>query len=81
MATTPDRHLVFIAVGEELELEDRELLSRVNEQIFAGKGRTGRFNATARYHAGQGLTENLRELDPAAWTGTLVSNVVVIDIR
>ncbi|MBI5487631.1 MAG: hypothetical protein HY905_09885 [Deltaproteobacteria bacterium] len=73
--------LATIDPGAELELRDWELLQRVNEQIVGGNERTGRFVVTARYHAGTGLTENLRELDPAAWVGSLTSNTVLIEVR
>ncbi|MBN1770553.1 MAG: hypothetical protein JXB32_04770 [Deltaproteobacteria bacterium] len=49
--------------------------------LAACSGRTGRFTVTARYHAGRGLTENLRTLDPNAWVGSLTSNAVVLEVR
>jgi hypothetical protein len=72
--------LATIAPNGELELVDWELLNRVNQQIEAGNGRTGRFQVAARYHAGTGLSENLRQLDPAAWVGSLKSNSILIDV-
>ena len=72
--------LATLQPGGELELADWELLSRVNQQIRAGNGRSGRFTVTARYHAGSGLTENLRKLDPSAWVGSLTSNAVVLEV-
>ena len=77
--TTAD--LATVAPHGELELLDWELLDRVNQQILAGNGRTGRFLVAARYHAGSGLSENLRELDPAAWVGALKSNTILLDVR
>ncbi|MBN1769622.1 MAG: hypothetical protein JXB32_00040 [Deltaproteobacteria bacterium] len=73
--------LATVPAGGELELADWEMLARVNEQILAGNGRTGHFEVKAYYHAGAGLTENLTTLDPAVWTGSLVSNTVPIDVR
>ena len=72
--------LATVDPGGELELVDWELLDRVNQQIAAGNGRTGRFLVAARYHAGSGLSENLRVLNPTAWVGSLRSNAVLIDV-
>jgi hypothetical protein len=64
-----------------LELVDWEMLDRVNQQIAEGNGRTGRFRVAAQYDAGSGLSENLRQLDPTAWVGSLESNSILIDVQ
>jgi hypothetical protein len=73
--------LALLAAGAELQLRDWEMLQRVNEQLAAGNGRTGTFKVRAYYHAGTGLTENLLALDPAAWTGSVASEPLTIEIR
>lgn len=73
--------LAVMEPGASLLLGDWELLSRVNQQIMAGHGRKGRFSVKAAYHAGSGLTAELKALDPTVWTGSLTSNTVEIEVR
>jgi hypothetical protein len=73
--------LAPLAPGASLELENWELLARVNNQIAAGKGRTGKFTVTAWYHAqSEGKVWNVLALDPKAWTGRLKSNPVKVEV-
>ena len=73
--------LALLEAGAELRFADWEMLQRVNEQLMAGHGRTGTFKVRAFYHVGTGLTENLPALDPAAWTGSVASEPLTIEIR
>ena len=70
-----------LAPGASMEFKSWELLNRVNRQIGAGNGRTGEFRVKASYHAGVGTTDKLRTLDPAAWTGSLTSDEIVITVK
>ena len=67
-----------VPAGGALLLGNWELLQRINQQIEEGNGRNGQFTVKATYHVGVGLTEMLKELDPAVWTGELTSNEVVV---
>ncbi len=73
--------LAQLAAGASLELKNWEMLARVNSQIRAGKGRTGKFTIFASYGAhARGEVWNVRKIDPKAWVGSLKSNPVEIRI-
>ena len=74
--------LAPLAAGASLELKGWEMLVRVNREIQAGHGRTGRFTIRASYRAQAGGDFwNVRKLDPAAWVGALQSNAVELEIK
>lgn len=75
------KDLTTLAPGASLELTNWELLNRINQQIARGNGRTGTFHVHASYHAGVGTTEKLRELNKAAWVGSLESNEVLVTVK
>lgn len=75
------KDLAVIEPGKSLELRSWQMLDMVNRQIRKGNGNTGSFALRATYHAGSGMTTNLKELDLEVWNGILESAPVTIEIR
>ena len=66
-----------LAPQERLELRDWEILRSVNQQLSAGRGKSGPFSATARYHVSDSSTGAAK----TAWVGAIKSNTLALERR